>query len=96
MSSNDDRYGWYQRDEQERRQRRLEQEREAEEDQRAWEAYLAEVTKRGQRGAVERLLNEMRSHTITLARSRGKTLKEAKVDGEFILAKMKKLLSSLD
>ena len=63
MSSNDDRYGWYQRDEQERRQRRLEQEREAEEDQRAWEAYLAEVTKRGQRGAVERLLNEMRSHT---------------------------------
>ena len=97
MSGNDAQYGgWYQPDEQERRQRLrlLEQEREAE-DERAWEAYLAEITKLGKLGTVERLLKEMRSHSIMLARTRGKSLKEAKIDGELLLAKMKRLLSNL-
>ena len=90
MSSNDDSYGRYQRDEQEQYQRLLEQEREAE-DKHAWEAYLAERTKLELRGTAQ-AIKVYRSHLIEAARKRGKTLKEAKIGAEFELAKMKKRL----
>ena len=95
MSSNDDQYGRYRRDEQEQHQRLLEQEAEIE-DQRAWEAYLAGQTKIGELRVTERIIEMAKEHWIAVARKKGKTLKEAKIDGEFELVKMRKRLVALD
>ena len=85
------RYDDYLRDEHFWNRLEKESEREAA-DSVAWDAYVAEANARGELRTVERLLGDVRTYVVKQARSRGKNLKEAKIDAEFKIAAMKRLL----